>query len=78
MKIEKQEKSAVDTETEVLKSEILKIGDEIHITTPLYNIGEHAYNLTKEFTGKPPKYSGILFQDSDTDLCMIMTEQIGK
>lgn len=30
LKIEKQEKSAVDTETEVLKSEILKIGDEIH------------------------------------------------
>ena len=30
LKIEKQEKFAVDTETEVLKSEILKIGDEIH------------------------------------------------
>lgn len=30
LKIEKQEKSAVDTETEVLKFKILKIGDEIH------------------------------------------------
>ncbi|MCR5150888.1 MAG: DUF86 domain-containing protein [Clostridiales bacterium] len=24
------------------------------ITTPLYNIGEHAYNLTKEFKEKTP------------------------
>ena len=25
------------------------------ITTPLYNIGEHAYNLTKEFKEKTPQ-----------------------
>ena len=27
------------------------------VTTPLYNIGEHAANLTEDFKSPPPRYS---------------------
>ena len=35
------------------------------VTTPLYNIGEHVYNLSSEYKKLTVKFSGLWYQDLD-------------
>ena len=47
------------------------------LTTPLYNIGEHTYNLSEEFRTNHPEIHGQRYRDLDIDWFMIMKIQTG-